>query len=139
MRGRVAVVECYQRIPCNPCQSVCPKQAIRIGSDINNVPVLDAALCTGCGLCVCRCPGLAIMLARLYDGKAELSLPYEFLPLPEVGDAVIALDRTGEPVCQAAVTHVNAAAACDRTPVVRIMFDAAYLYDVRNFSGEVPV
>lgn len=84
-RGKVAVVECYKRIPCNPCQTACRFGAIEVGSDINNIPELDAEACTGCGLCVSRCPGLAIMIV---DGSADpqsvdIQIPYEFLPLPE--------------------------------------------------------
>ncbi len=138
-KGRVAVVECYQRIPCNPCQSACPKQAIRIGADINNVPVLDPERCSGCGLCVSRCPGLAIILAALSDDRAELTLPYEFLPLPAAGDTVTVLDRAGKAVCPAVVEAVLAPGSCDRTPLVRLSFDAAFLYEVRHLSLEVPV
>ena len=61
-KGPVAVVECYQKIPCNPCQTACPVGAIRIGDDINNIPQRDESRCTGCGICVSRCPGLAIMI-----------------------------------------------------------------------------
>ena len=136
-QGRVAVMECYQCIPCNPCESACPNKAISIGADITNIPVLDPDKCTGCGLCVSRCPGLAIMLAALKaEGQAELTLPYEFLPLPAVGDRVTALDREGSPVCPAVVKAVLSPASCDRTPRVRIVFDEAFLYKVRHFSQE---
>ena len=41
-KGPVAVCECLQRIPCNPCESSCPFHAITIGEDISNLPALDA-------------------------------------------------------------------------------------------------
>lgn len=135
-RGRCAVVECYRCIPCNPCQTSCPKGAIEIGEDINNIPLLDADKCIGCGLCVYSCPGLAIMLARLQGDEAELSLPYEFLPLPTPNESVVALDREGKPVCKARVTQIWMPPACDRTPIVRIAFEKKYLYEVRNFCLE---
>ena len=33
-RGPVAVVECYERIPCNPCATACRVHAIEIGGDL---------------------------------------------------------------------------------------------------------
>ena len=48
-KGPVAVCECLQRIPCNPCESSCPFHAITIGEDISNLPELDADKCVGCG------------------------------------------------------------------------------------------
>ena len=137
-RGPVAVVECYQKIPCNPCQTACPAGAIRIGEDINNVPQRDEGLCTGCGVCVSKCPGLAIMIV---DGSksaetVEFRIPYEFLPLPEAGERVVGLDRAGQPVCEAKVLKVMNPPAFDRTPVVTLEVERKYLYDFRNFRRE---
>ena len=49
-RGPIAVFECAQEIPCNPCESACKQGYIEIGEDITRLPVLDER-CTGCGLC----------------------------------------------------------------------------------------
>ena len=137
-KGPVAVVECYQKIPCNPCESACPCGAIRIGDDINNVPERDESRCTGCGVCVSKCPGLAIMIV---DGSksaetVEFRIPYEFLPLPEAGETVVGLDRAGQPVCEARVKKVMNPPSFDRTPVVTLEVDRKYLYDFRNFRRE---
>ena len=137
-RGPVAVVECYQKIPCNPCQTACPTGAIQIGDDINEIPRRDEAVCTGCGLCVAKCPGLSIMIV---DGSksaetVEFRIPYEFLPLPEAGETVIGLDRAGQPVCEAKVIKVMTPPAFDRTPVVILEVERKYLYDFRNFRRE---
>lgn len=134
-QGPVAVVECYQKIPCNPCQTACPAGAIRIGDDINNVPQRDEESCTGCGLCLSKCPGLAIMIV---DGSksaetVEFRIPYEFLPLPEAGEQVLGLDRAGQPLCAAKVLKVMNPPAFDRTPVVTLEVERKYLYDFRNF------
>lgn len=56
-KGPVAVIECVQEIPCNPCENACPFGAIKIGDPITNLPVLDGEKCTGCGTCVAMCPG----------------------------------------------------------------------------------
>lgn len=135
-QSRVAVAECYQRIPCNPCEQACPKKAIVVGRDINDTPVLDPGRCTGCGLCLSRCPGLALFLVKLDGDTAELSLPYECLPLPRKGDRVTACDRVGADVCPAVVTEVLMPPSFDRTAVVRIAVPARHLYDVRNFRTE---
>ena len=137
-RGPVAVVECYQKIPCNPCQTACPVGAIKIGDDINNIPERDENLCGGCGVCVAKCPGLSIMIV---DGSksadtVEFRIPYEFLPLPEPGETVTGLDRAGQPICKALVKRVMNPASFDRTPVVTLEVDRAYLYDFRNFRRE---
>ena len=137
-KGPVAVVECYQKIPCNPCQTACPVGAIKIGDDINNIPERDENLCGGCGVCVAKCPGLSIMIV---DGSkspdtVEFRIPYEFLPLPEAGETVTGLDRAGQPICKAKVKRVMNPASFDRTPVVTLEVDRAFLYDFRNFRRE---
>ena len=137
-KGPVAVVECYQKIPCNPCSTACPFGAIQVGEDINNIPCRDEDLCTGCGKCVSRCPGLAIMIV---DGSksadtVEFRIPYEFLPLPAAGETVVGLDRAGQPVCKARVLRVQNSPAFDRTPVVTLEVARSYLYDFRNFRRE---
>ncbi len=132
-RGRVAVAECYQNIPCNPCQSSCGFSAITVGEDINNTPKVTFDKCVGCGACLTKCPGLAIMLV---DGRnedcIEFSIPYELLPLPEVGETVDALDRSGEYVTEAEVTQVLNQKGFDRTPIVRFRVPREHLYTVRN-------
>ncbi len=137
-KGPVAVVECYQKIPCNPCQTACPAGAICIGEDINDIPERDDTRCTGCGLCVSKCPGLSIMIV---DGSksadtVEFRIPYEFLPLPEAGEKVVGLDRAGQPICLATVKRVMNPPSFDRTPVVTLEVDRKFLYDFRNFRRE---
>ena len=137
-KGPVAVVECYQKIPCNPCQTACPFGAIQIGEDINNIPERNENVCTGCGVCVSKCPGLSIMIV---DGSksaetVEFRIPYEFMPLPEAGEKVIGLDRAGQPICEAKVVKVMNPPSFDRTPVVTLEVDRKYLYDFRNFRRE---
>ena len=137
-RGPIAVVECYQKIPCNPCETACPVGAIRVGEDINNIPARNEDRCTGCGACVAKCPGLSIMIV---DGSksqdtVEFRIPYEFLPLPKAGDMVVGLDRAGQPLCKAKVIRVMNPPAFDRTPVITVEVDRAYLYDFRNIRPE---
>ena len=138
-KGPVAVVECYQKIPCNPCQTACKFNAINIGDDINNLPILNEANCTGCGICLSKCPGLSIMVV---DGSKSqdsvlVKIPYEFLPLPIVGSTVQGLDRAGEYITDVKVISVLNPKSFDRTPVITIEVDRKYLYDIRNIRVEV--
>ena len=55
-KGRVAVIECVQEIPCYPCENACRLGAITIGEQITNLPTLHEEKCTGCGICATVCP-----------------------------------------------------------------------------------
>ena len=126
------VIECTQNIPCNPCQDACPKHCIRIGSNITALPAIDPEKkCTGCGMCVASCSGQAIFLVNedCGDGTAEVTLPYEFLPLPKKGDKGVALNRKGDKVCDAEVVNVRSAKAFDHKSAERICHES------KIFSG----
>jgi Fe-S-cluster-containing hydrogenase component 2 len=141
-RGPVVVIECVENIPCDPCVEACPKGAITIDGDLNCTPTVDADLCDGCGVCISACPGLAIFSIDMStDGNtASVSLPYEFRPLPSKGDTVIAVDRSGEPVCEAEVVRVLTSKTLDRTPIVTLELPKSHALNVRHFrrgeSGE---
>jgi len=124
LRGRrLAVVECGHAIPCDPCQWACPTGAITIGDDITALPVLDPARCDGCGTCQPVCPGLAIFLVdmRRDDGRAEVWLPHEFLPVPQKGETVLVRDRAGTVVGEGEVRRVRRGARLDRTTIVHVL------------------
>ncbi len=133
---KVAVLECVEDIPCNPCEIVCPVGAITVGSPITNLPAIDGRKCTGCGLCIAACPGLAIfVLDKNYSAEqATVSLPYELLPLPREGQIVNALDRSGARACRATVVKVQKAKKFDRTRVVTIAVEKPYVNEVRGIE-----
>lgn len=131
-QGPVAVIECFQQIPCNPCTEACPRGAITMPGSISERPVFDESKCNGCGLCVTRCPGLAIFVVD-YDWSpvaALLKIPYEFAPLPEPGEVVEAIDRAGKSVGAATVQRVQQQA--NRTTVLWLAVDKTVAMDVRN-------
>ncbi len=121
-QGRVAVIECVQEIPCNPCEGICSFGAITIGEQITNLPVLHEEKCTGCGKCVANCPGLAIVVVNKAWSETEgtVEFPFEYLPLPEKGSEVEAVDRGGEVVCRAKVLAVTKLPSYAGTAVVRL-------------------
>lgn len=137
-KGPVAVVECYKEIPCNPCETACRFNAINIGEDINNIPVLNEENCTGCAICLSKCPGLAIMIidGSKSDTTVQVKLPYEFLPLPVAGDIVKGLDREGKIIADVKVTQVQNPKSFDRTPVITIEADRSIMYKIRNIRTE---
>jgi len=107
-RGPVVIIECFQKIPCDPCAISCKLGAIKPFKDINDLPIVDFDKCTGCGICISSCPGLAIFVIDMnYSvGKSLIKLPHEMLPLPEKGEDVYALDRAGGILGKAKVVRV---------------------------------
>lgn len=132
------VIECTQNIPCNPCQDACKKGCISIGSNITSLPiVVDNAQCINCGMCVANCSGQAIFLVDedCGDGMATVTLPYEFLPLPEVGTKGKGLGRDGRPVCDAEVVSVKSVKAFDKTNLLTIRVPKEYAMKARFFKA----
>ncbi len=132
------VIECTQNIPCNPCQDACKKGCISIGSNITSLPiVVENAQCINCGMCVANCSGQAIFLVDedCKDGTATVTLPYEFLPLPEVGAKGKGLGRDGRPVCDAEVVSVKSVKAFDKTNLLTIRVPKEYAMKARFFKA----
>lgn len=124
-----AILECYEDIPCNPCETSCPFDAIHIGSNINLQPQLDVEACTGCGICVTSCPGLAIVVAQIKDNQALFKLPYELLPLPEKGEIWHGISRSGDVICDAKIESVLFNKKQDHTVLVTALVPLEYLHD----------
>jgi Fe-S-cluster-containing hydrogenase component 2 len=134
--GKVAVIECIQDIPCNPCEDVCPKGAIKIGKPITNLPVFTGELCDGCGKCIAICPGLAVFIVdnTYSENEACVTIPYEMLQLPQKGEIVDALDRNGKVVCDGRVIGVQNPKSFDRTAVIIFVVPKQYSHQVRNIK-----
>ena len=129
LKRGVAITECVQEIPCNPCVDACPVDAISM-ENINSPPFVDYDKCTGCAQCAAVCPGLAIFVVKLEEEKALVTLPYEFLPLPEKGEEVKALDREGKEAGKAIVKRVIK--KMDRTCLVTVEVDRELAMVARN-------
>ncbi|MGQ9678489.1 MAG: NADH-quinone oxidoreductase subunit I [bacterium] len=135
-KGPVAIVECIEEIPCNPCVDACPRHAIAIEGNLTTPPKVDFSRCNGCGTCIYRCPGLAIFVVDYCYSQQEaaVSLPYELLPRPEPGERVVALDRNGKRVCDARVVRVQDKEFQNRCAVVTVAVPKKFWNDVRGFS-----
>ncbi|MDO5115216.1 MAG: 4Fe-4S binding protein [Synergistaceae bacterium] len=135
-KGPVSVIECFQKIPCNPCVKACPRGAIDIGCDINNVPSLDDAKCNGCGICILRCPGLAIFVVDKSCSKefAIVKIPFEYIPLPEKGQLACGLDREGKELGWFEVTQVISGGGTNMTHAIALKVPQELAMEVRNIK-----
>ncbi len=131
-----AIIECYKEIPCNPCETSCPFDAIHIGEDINKRPQIDFNACTGCGICVYNCPGLAISVRHLKGDKAVLKIPFEFTPRPAKDSMVNVVDRGGVVITTGKVIKVQDGKNQKQTALLHIEIDRDYIYDA--ITIEVP-
>jgi thioredoxin reductase/Fe-S-cluster-containing hydrogenase component 2 len=140
--GLRPVVECTQNIPCNPCRDACPKGCIQVRGGIVSLPELDEkAECIGCGLCVAACSGQSIFLIKdgAENGGAEVTVPYEFLPLPVKGERGVALSRSGAALCPAEITGVKLIPAYDKTALVTFSVPKALAMKARFWKREAAV
>jgi Fe-S-cluster-containing hydrogenase component 2 len=132
-RGGLVIIECPQPIPCDPCHTSCPTGAVLSFEDINDLPKVDFAKCTGCAMCVAKCPGLACFVVDLTyggDDEALMKLPYEMLPRPEEGMEVDCLNRVGDIVTKGMVIRVQEPQR-DRTLVVHVAVPKDLILDIR--------
>ncbi|MEM3786486.1 MAG: ribosome biogenesis/translation initiation ATPase RLI [Nitrososphaeria archaeon] len=109
MVHRIAVID---RELCNPkkcpfiCVNVCPinrmrKETVKKGED--GFPVISEILCTGCGICVKRCPFQAISIVNLAEELSEEKIhqygPNSYrlyrLPAPREKTVIGLLGRNG--------------------------------------------
>ena len=131
------VIECTQNIPCNPCQDACKKGCISIGDNITSLPIsVDESHCINCGMCVASCSGQAIFLVaeETEPGYGEVTIPYEFLPLPEVGDKGTGLGRDGRPLCPVEITRVRSSKAFDGTNLVTMKVPMRFIDQARFYK-----
>lgn len=135
-KGPVVIIECFQKIPCDPCTISCKLGAIKPFKDINDLPQIDFDKCTGCGICISSCPGLAIFVIdeNYSDEKSLIKLPHEMLPLPQKGENVYALDRDGRILGKAKVVKVLKVK--DKTNIISLEVPKSTAIRVRSIKVE---
>ena len=133
-KGPVAIVECFQEIPCDPCVNACMPGAITKPCNINDLPHVDHDKCNGCGICITQCQGLAIFVVDKSHSEthATIRLPYEFLPLPEEGRLVACLNRAGEEKGIFKVLKAAQPPAKNKTAVITIEVPQELAMEIRS-------
>jgi NADPH-dependent 2,4-dienoyl-CoA reductase/sulfur reductase-like enzyme/ferredoxin len=128
--GVFPVFHCTQEVPCNPCTSVCPIEAIHTENDLlTGLPYRDdSKTCTGCLACAAICPGLAITLVdyRKNPDHPLVTLPYEvWRERVEAGQMVAVTDREGEVLGTFPVARVRSKKDYPGTLLVQVRLDKA--------------
>ncbi|WP_305145006.1 (2Fe-2S)-binding protein [Anaerotignum propionicum] len=133
-KGPVAVAECVQDIPCNPCETSCPFKAIHVGENISNLPNVNVDVCNGCTTCVAACSGLAIfVLDKSYsDSVGKVSFPYEYGHSFKVNDVVKAADRSGKNVCDGKILKITNTQKADKTTIITLEVPIEWVDEVRS-------
>jgi ferredoxin len=136
-QGAVAIIECFQEIPCNPCVKACKRGAITMPCDINCLPGLDVELCNGCGACILRCPGLAIFVVDKTWSKdrALVKLPFEYLPIPKTGQYAAGLNRAGQELGWFEIVKVIRGGKTNMTYIISIAVPQNLAMEVRNIRA----
>lgn len=131
-KGPYVIIECPEKIPCDPCVGACPQDAITISGSLIELPVIDYEKCTGCLVCIPRCPGLAIfVIDETPDEHAIMYIPYELSPLPKKGDIAIGLDKQGKERCKVTIIKVLAAKKFDHCAVIGFTSPKDLINDIR--------
>ena len=133
-----AITECYEEIPCNPCETSCPFDAIYIGEDINITPVVDFEKCTGCGICVYNCPGLAIFIVQAIDNEnARFKIPYELRPLPIKDEIWNGINRAGEIITEVLIEKVSLTKKQDRTALIQVLVPIEFINEFITIRRQI--
>lgn len=104
-KKKAAIVECLQEIPCNACLDACEYSAV-LKKHINDPPKVDWEKCNACLQCIRECPGLAMFVVSLKDGKAQITIPWEMNTSPQIEETVDVLDRKGSKIGQGVVLRI---------------------------------
>ena len=130
------VIECNQPIPCNPCIDSCKRGAITNDGSLIGVPCCDMDNCTGCKKCLISCPGLAMFYidSKRKDNQVEITIAYETVPIPKLGDVWEAISREGEVLGKAKITAAITHERFDKKYLVSFLVDKKFANQARHVA-----
>ncbi len=132
--GVYPVFHCAQKIPCNPCISVCPQNGIYIDPDnmMDTPEFLESSSCVGCMRCVAVCPGLAATLVDYREDKNNpvVTMAHEYGNDLKKGDKATLTTRKGKELGEYEVTDTNTLAGYRNTNLVQFQVPAEIAEDV---------
>jgi Fe-S-cluster-containing hydrogenase component 2/bacterioferritin-associated ferredoxin len=139
VKGPVAVVDCREEIPCNPCEDACRNGAIVVGEDICAPPRFEPRDCNGCGRCVALCPGMAVFLLdrSTGNGMARVTIPYEMREEMIVGEEALVVDEEGKPLGEGKIIGVKRMGKTDKTALVTLEVPEEWSLKVRGVRNRV--
>jgi Fe-S-cluster-containing hydrogenase component 2 len=134
-QGPVVIIECFQKISCDPCHTNCSTGCILPFEDLSDLPRTEDSLCNGCGICVAACPGLAVFIVDMTsggEGHAVVQIPWEYLPVPEKGQEVVLTNRAGNAIGRGEC--LKAIRFRDRTYVLHLRVPAELAMEARGID-----
>jgi Fe-S-cluster-containing hydrogenase component 2 len=131
-KKKAAIVECLQQIPCNACLDACKSEAVS-KADINDPPKVDWGKCNSCLQCIRECPGLAMFVLSIKEGKAQISIPWEMPYVPKKDEVVDVLNRKGEKIGTGKIVRVIPPIKDNKTWIVTFETDEGLIMKARNF------
>lgn len=137
IEGPLAFLDCWEEIPCNPCEGACRKGAITVGPDICAPPSYDPDKCDGCGKCVSICPGMAVFILdrSVGGGLARVTLPYEMRDEMGVEQEAWVVDGEGNELAKGKIVRVSGAARIGQTLLVTVEVGEEWALKVRGVRG----
>ena len=123
-------------INCILCVAVCPSHVLVRNSANRMVEVGSLGRCIGCGQCITSCPGQAIFVVDMTysDDNALVKFPFEFVPLPKVGQYACGLDRSGAEMGWFDVAEVIASGEQNKTYIIALKVPKELAMQVRNIK-----
>ena len=101
---------------------------------MSKTPNFHSDKCTGCGLCVVTCPGLAIFLVNpdFSNTEALISFPYEYLPNPTIDSVVDVVNRQGKIIGKGRILEVRESKKFESTRLVTVAIPKLLVNEVRG-------
>ncbi len=140
-REKKVIISCPQDIPCNPCEAACKFDAIKIGENMTERPSVDFEKCSGCGLCIPKCPGRAIKVLQYNYSEEEsaLTIPFEFGETFKKDDAISVRNKAGQIICSGKILRVMSAKDKKDCGTITFLLEKKFAFEAATINILKPV